>query len=158
MIIARGCASRWACPSPAVLPRTGLHWITRCGLLPAVGFQLDKSNWAWGFAEAESNILLAQTGCGWGRCLGDCPGSGHTAIAVSYTHLDVYKRQLYLSQGRALSFSRLHMSLLVWNKMTTFVDTICCPCCPGRSYRAVVPVGAAVSYTHLDVYKRQVLA
>ena len=55
-------------------------------------------------------------------------------ISVSYTHLDVYKRQPYFS-ATAFNFARmLHRVLRV-------------------------PVGIiSVSYTHLDVYKRQNLS
>ena len=57
----------------------------------------------------------------------------HTAKAVSYTHLDVYKRQAWqptLVPGQI--------------KLKNLYDT-------GTS-----PNVLAVSYTHLDVYKRQI--
>ena len=67
-------------------------------------------------------------------------------MSVSYTHLDVYKRQedgncMFLDDG----------------------DTCACPqtvsfsvCCKWFRW-AVLPLdGTPVSYTHLDVYKRQI--
>ena len=51
--------------------------------------------------------------------------------AVSYTHLDVYKRQAYRDD-------------------TQIVD---CQC---RKFYSENPRVEAVSYTHLDVYKRQI--
>ena len=56
--------------------------------------------------------------------------------AVSYTHLDVYKRQDQLIAGRGL---------FLLPKMTS---TMCC-------VWAAIQTVKAVSYTHLDVYKRQ---
>ena len=56
-----------------------------------------------------------------------CRGIQAGAPAVSYTHLDVYKRQIWLTVSRRV------YSLRVWRVMTF----------------------SPVSYTHLDVYKRQ---
>ena len=52
-------------------------------------------------------------------------------LPVSYTHLDVYKRQLIAIVGRGMREAR---------------GTA------GRIFSALAPV----SYTHLDVYKRQI--
>ena len=60
--------------------------------------------------------------------------SGCNSTSVSYTHLDVYKRQAVSCQGPAV-LQRGHS----WKPDGQTAD-----CC------------AAVSYTHLDVYKRQV--
>ena len=57
-------------------------------------------------------------------------------ISVSYTHLDVYKRQ---NMGRYIKWLEMNKSkgesLFYWKKLL-------------KGYEAV-------SYTHLDVYKRQ---
>ena len=55
--------------------------------------------------------------------------------AVSYTHLDVYKRQLYYT----LLHNKYKKSAASKNKL---------------SFRTLAGVNP-VSYTHLDVYKRQ---
>ena len=60
-------------------------------------------------------------------------------IPVSYTHLDVYKRQAYNNASilwRCVSIDN-NGPLMLADKI---VDTL-----------------ASVSYTHLDVYKRQIL-
>ena len=109
-----------------------------------------------------------------------------TMEAVSYTHLDVYKRQPYALRLRALrtlvertavgrkdygaahyeAMERLlhgpggllHLSLIhiSWEPVVTMT------CCSGgrffsRLRSTTVPLGTfiSVSYTHLDVYKRQ---
>ena len=72
----------------------------------------------------------------------DRPKTYTYTFAVSYTHLDVYKRQVYLlydGKVRADGGLRLRSG-------------------PGESYEKLltVPDGTVpVSYTHLDVYKRQ---
>ena len=63
-------------------------------------------------------------------------------MPVSYTHLDVYKRQLVqvsVQPGDAFGF---------WG---------CRQCPTQRIFADHFPHAQAVSYTHLDVYKRQVL-
>ena len=71
--------------------------------------------------------------------------------AVSYTHLDVYKRQAednkdiqmakrYVEQWKKVKAENL--GLLLWGDVGT-----------GKSF--VAACIATVSYTHLDVYKRQ---
>ena len=57
--------------------------------------------------------------------------------AVSYTHLDVYKRQILLGIGGILTLKALGIKKDVYH------------CNEGHA--------APVSYTHLDVYKRQTL-
>ena len=59
-------------------------------------------------------------------------------IAVSYTHLDVYKRQM-LRRSANPSVSRSHN----WRGVS-----------PSR-WRSPSSTCKTVSYTHLDVYKRQ---
>ena len=54
----------------------------------------------------------------------------HSLGSVSYTHLDVYKRQAYSKE----KFEP------------------CIPSCPHCIYNMFI----TVSYTHLDVYKRQI--
>ena len=63
-------------------------------------------------------------------------------VAVSYTHLDVYKRQSYRLSVKEVFLGSAGGLVFVWG--TAWVTY--------RSYYA-----AAVSYTHLDVYKRQVV-
>ena len=67
-------------------------------------------------------------------------------IAVSYTHLDVYKRQMYRKRT-ILFIDEIHR----FNKgqqdyLLPYVED-----------GTIILIGAttAVSYTHLDVYKRQ---
>ena len=69
---------------------------------------------------------------------------------VSYTNLDVYKRQLsYWNQEiktamyNALFRSRSRYATILW------------PALFGINKRLNIPGTTAVSYTHLDVYKRQ---
>ena len=69
-------------------------------------------------------------------------------VPVSYTHLDVYKRQGLLSGGQRQALTLLMASmkkpkLLLLDEHTAALD-------PKTAAKAV-------SYTHLDVYKRQVL-
>ena len=57
-----------------------------------------------------------------------------TPVPVSYTHLDVYKRQLY-NHAVLSTFPSMHLKAL---------------------HTITPPPHDPVSYTHLDVYKRQV--
>ena len=67
-------------------------------------------------------------------------------VAVSYTHLDVYKRQC--QNGAACGCSRrISVGSLADRGLATQRST---------SSRLRPVSAAAVSYTHLDVYKRQV--
>ena len=61
------------------------------------------------------------------------------AYSVSYTHLDVYKRQAYDTCWYAIDGSGVSEKLNKFQKPTN----------SNKSYIS------AVSYTHLDVYKRQ---
>ena len=79
--------------------------------------------------------------------------AGAAPRAVSYTHLDVYKRQLV---GRVC-----HGVLETWEWDAAEVAGAVARAaqrlkaeCPGVDWRAIED---AVSYTHLDVYKRQEL-
>ena len=63
---------------------------------------------------------------------------------VSYTHLDVYKRQLPAVAGHQGAAGLHQLPRSAGRKESH-------PQVPGRS-----PAGEPVSYTHLDVYKRQV--
>ena len=67
-------------------------------------------------------------------------------VPVSYTHLDVYKRQAFLSSLLQLSPKRV-------------VYISCNPVTQARDLKSLTSHGyrvEPVSYTHLDVYKRQV--
>ena len=74
---------------------------------------------------------IARTAIAYDALLADPAGTLHAALAVSYTHLDVYKRQ-----PRARPDRRQPQ--------------------PRQAHRVPAADIAAVSYTHLDVYKRQV--
>ena len=63
-----------------------------------------------------------------------------TAVNVSYTHLDVYKRQ---AQSTVELLKQKENVELVLNEAVTEI------------YGEKKPTGITVSYTHLDVYKRQ---
>ena len=88
---------------------------------------------------------------------------GNTAVnviaafkAVSYTHLDVYKRQLSRSAGVIQAPSpdnALCKSSLVANTVIWFDNSANTP----ESVLSSMPLNCiiSVSYTHLDVYKRQ---
>ena len=68
--------------------------------------------------------------------------------AVSYTHLDVYKRQLLVLIAIV---STLSPNFFTINNLFNILQQ--------TSVNAIMAVGMTpVSYTHLDVYKRQELA
>ena len=69
--------------------------------------------------------------------------SATNAIPVSYTHLDVYKRQVPECRGEQAKLvqPKRHVDERIPKRRVVF---------------AVSGVLTAVSYTHLDVYKRQV--
>ena len=70
---------------------------------------------------------------------------------VSYTHLDVYKRQPYSSTRTAYKLRiRMGQVLLRRQYKISLQQT-------GRKAWRQVYTGISVSYTHLDVYKRQVI-
>ena len=87
-----------------------------------------------------------------------------SVIAVSYTHLDVYKRQPVILGKRLMHWNHQYILLISQSHL----------CCPGRtscirikkepfvwllcaSIRSYLSRMISVSYTHLDVYKRQVI-
>ena len=63
-------------------------------------------------------------------------------LSVSYTHLDVYKRQEEAYRSVCLSTPALQAEKALWEEY--------------RDRRSrLTDTAMAVSYTHLDVYKRQ---
>ena len=66
-----------------------------------------------------------------------------TTISVSYTHLDVYKRQRLNIGKIPLTSSELVKALFLKDSVRDKMS--------GRQEEISLPV----SYTHLDVYKRQ---
>ena len=93
---------------------------------------------------------------------------------VSYTHLDVYKRQNYIrsaTESAGSIFIKIeHENDLGVDALIEFVENevplnkqIAVQIKSGASYysgitrECLIPVGKPVSYTHLDVYKRQQL-
>ena len=112
-----------------------------------VGFPIQKSAGQWIFAPYRSLSQLITSFIG-SQCLGIHP------MPVSYTHLDVYKRQRYSSL--------FHSSVI-----SSSLETIC-SLCDNRYMNIVISflvrvissslyLITPVSYTHLDVYKRQML-
>ena len=93
--------------------------------------------------------------------------------AVSYTHLDVYKRQFHLFAGsqnlksdaiveaQCKSFDlalRLAQAAPSPVRFLNLGGGFGIPYFPGEAHLDLGPIGAnPVSYTHLDVYKRQIL-
>ena len=73
---------------------------------------------------------------------------GKGEVAVSYTHLDVYKRQQYI-QSKSLKWK--YISVIPTGYIEESVNQI-------RNVTLLVVTISilSVSYTHLDVYKRQV--
>ena len=71
---------------------------------------------------------------------------------VSYTHLDVYKRQTLVSGIHAVKQDSFPLRLIIGQNALDVAKArlMDIPCAMGFQ---IVPV----SYTHLDVYKRQVL-
>ena len=66
-------------------------------------------------------------------------------MSVSYTHLDVYKRQTQLSVGGYLFYLVFTLVTFDQEEYTFLPFTI-----------LYVRTLTSVSYTHLDVYKRQI--
>ena len=62
-------------------------------------------------------------------------------VTVSYTHLDVYKRQVYCRTGRRSADAVQKLESLGYTNL--------------RDLGGILSWPYAVSYTHLDVYKRQ---
>ena len=69
---------------------------------------------------------------------------GIKAVTVSYTHLDVYKRQILVSRYIVRVCHAADSAFTVLIAMNKFWDSFSPHICR-----------MAVSYTHLDVYKRQ---
>ena len=65
--------------------------------------------------------------------------------AVSYTHLDVYKRQI-LSSPVTLTVPPVRLSIFKISLMVVVLP---------EPFGPIKPIIYPVSYTHLDVYKRQ---
>ena len=79
-------------------------------------------------------------------------------MAVSYTHLDVYKRQLLDSYAMVHdeTNSTVGVQQPVLFQTTNISNKITYN--PNTGYFSIPEAGIyTVSYTHLDVYKRQVL-
>ena len=73
------------------------------------------------------------------------------AMSVSYTHLDVYKRQVYYRVNSLMNQVKMPAATAERVKgMVSIRDTV-------RELIAMQMEEIAVSYTHLDVYKRQPL-
>ena len=88
----------------------------------------------------------------------DGGGGGHGSGPVSYTHLDVYKRQVIKGSGsvsgrRSMSGTEGECGMTIWDTSFKAVFVVAVPIT--LAVYACVYVGA-VSYTHLDVYKRQI--
>ena len=75
----------------------------------------------------------------------------HRCNPVSYTHLDVYKRQPHGSQRWMVSTGPAHvlsvLKVSASKRKNWWISSI--------NWR--LPISIPVSYTHLDVYKRQIL-
>ena len=87
-----------------------------------------------------------------------CVSGLHKGNTVSYTHLDVYKRQLlkllhkaFKVQGRRLRFCRFFRRTVIAEIRLGIEGSL-----EFLSIDLSILVQNAVSYTHLDVYKRQV--
>ena len=90
----------------------------------------------YGNAGADSSIFL---------CMGRGIVDGYTPyVAVSYTHLDVYKRQALGRADAALRRRWRRMALWLLAGLGAYLLSLL--------YTFLFPV----SYTHLDVYKRQI--
>ena len=72
--------------------------------------------------------------------------------AVSYTHLDVYKRQIVHSLSKFRSYI-LGAKLTIITDNKALVILLKCKLLGARLTRWILAI--PVSYTHLDVYKRQ---
>ena len=78
----------------------------------------------------------------------------HTVLAVSYTHLDVYKRQgcdttsTFFNQGKNKFAKKLEKQENLQFAAKIFYEE-------NQDPIKLMQASTAVSYTHLDVYKRQ---
>ena len=76
----------------------------------------------------------------------------HGRWAVSYTHLDVYKRQsISIEEALALDFAN-HMD---GRNLSMMYENIEAAIASGAESTCELCLSGPVSYTHLDVYKRQ---
>ena len=86
-----------------------------------------------------------------------CTAIRSRIVTVSYTHLDVYKRQAPRASMARLSFSQTSMNFekswpkALWSKAQWITPSAC-----AAPLRRLSASSRPVSYTHLDVYKRQV--
>ena len=72
------------------------------------------------------------------------------SISVSYTHLDVYKRQVLARPMIRRCYGSIDADVLEAGVLYLRITAVSYP------FLAMYNAGAApVSYTHLDVYKRQ---
>ena len=98
---------------------------------------------------------------------GICKGQGHCPQPVSYTHLDVYKRQRYAYELVPADSAAVQASMetVLTEYLHSLVDpygTVKSTLFTVRSREGTAVLTAEcqeeigpVSYTHLDVYKRQ---
>ena len=73
-------------------------------------------------------------------------------MTVSYTHLDVYKRQVFLLACASNSPDASYNQAIAFSFMVALTFAELFLNCTDILTTSVLPV----SYTHLDVYKRQV--
>ena len=81
-------------------------------------------------------------------------------MPVSYTHLDVYKRQGEESTRYTVDFEELwkvNEDIIAWIRFDE-PSIISYPVVQGKDNQEYLDKTISVSYTHLDVYKRQVSA
>ena len=80
---------------------------------------------------------------------------GSRVKPVSYTHLDVYKRQCHYLLGYDVNASLLTASMFATHTLVAY--PIVSRMGVARNQAVAITVGGTipVSYTHLDVYKRQ---
>ena len=76
--------------------------------------------------------------------------------AVSYTHLDVYKRQGWNSVLGKKRIDTRKIVLKIWNEEIEEEQSVCYIYLQTRTSEDL-DIYKPVSYTHLDVYKRQQL-
>ena len=78
----------------------------------------------------------------------------HGLESVSYTHLDVYKRQPLRRQYAIRNEAAARHDTVSYTHLDVYKrQCLACVCCKIARFGALM----SVSYTHLDVYKRQAL-